>query len=351
MLREKGLTGSQIGILYGIFLGAGLLFTLPTGISNDRFKSRYLISLGLILNSIFFWGMAYFSSFSVLCLLYFLYSIGKQFFGVSLNALIYKIIHPEQSALKLGQFIGGKTLLAALGAFLGGILLGIFDFKIVFLSAGFFSLLLAVAALFLPNQETYKFSVLTYRKDIWKKEVLFFALVMFLFALHYGAEQTSYGLFLQENLHLDKKGIGIYTGSTIAFLGIIAIYFGYLTQHGKLNAIKTLLIGFSLSGIGHILMTIPDFYTSIFFRSIHEIGDGATIFFMHYGIYKLFPIERIGGNSSLITLISAMGGFIGALITGPLGANLGYQYPLILSGVAILASLVLVLLNKKQLLN
>ena len=50
-------------------------------------------------------------------------------------------------------------------------------------------------------------------------------------------------------------------------------------------------------------------------------------------------MDRVGGNSSLITLTTTLGVFTGSLIFGPLGASLGYQIPLIISGVISLALL------------
>ncbi|WP_264861300.1 hypothetical protein [Klebsiella pneumoniae] len=40
--------------------------------------------------------------------------------------------------------------------------------------------------------------------------MLLFAIWLFLFYLHWGAEFTSYGLFLRENLRLSLLGMGFY---------------------------------------------------------------------------------------------------------------------------------------------
>jgi len=56
-------------------------------------------------------------------------------------------------------------------------------------------------------------------------------------------------------------------------------------------------------------------------------------------IARLFHVDRIGGNSSLISLTTTLGTLVGSLIFGPLGASLGYATPLIVSGIISLALL------------
>ena len=53
---------------------------------------------------------------------------------------------------------------------------------------------------------------------------------------------------------------------------------------------------------------------------------------MYEGIGRLFHVERVGGNASLIYLVTLVGSFAGALIFGPLGEYAGYWVPLAISG-------------------
>jgi hypothetical protein len=69
-----------------------------------------------------------------------------------------------------------------------------------------------------------------------------------------------------------------------------------------------------------------------------------------YGIIRIFHIERIGGNSSMITFTSILGGSIGAFIFGPLGEAYGYYLPLFISGITTVSSfLLLYYLDKRAL--
>ena len=79
-------------------------------------------------------------------------------------------------------------------------------------------------------------------------------------------------------------------------------------------------------------MTIPNVGISLSWRLVHGFGDALIMMESYTTIARLFHVDRIGGHSSLISLVSVGGSFAGALIFGPLGAAYGYQWPLIVSG-------------------
>ena len=57
---------------------------------------------------------------------------------------------------------------------------------------------------------------------------------------------------------------------------------------------------------------------------------------MYEGIGRLFHVDRVGGNASLIYLVTLVGSFAGALVFGPLGESLGYGVPIAGSGIVTL---------------
>ena len=96
-----------------------------------------------------------------------------------------------------------------------------------------------------------------------------------------------------------------------------------------------------MTSIGHIVMTNSLVEFSLAGRIIHEIGDAILFVFLYFGISELFPLERIGGNTSLLHLTQIVGGFAGALVFGPLGESIGYHWPLIISGLTSFVALFL----------
>jgi predicted MFS family arabinose efflux permease len=81
---------------------------------------------------------------------------------------------------------------------------------------------------------------------------------------------------------------------------------------------------------------------------VHGFGDGLILMETYTTITRLFHVDRIGGNASLISLTITLGVLAGSLILGPLGAAYGYQGPLIVSGGISLALLPLAYAGLKE---
>jgi len=333
-----GLSGAQIGLLFFINTITSILTVIPSGFSNDTFRSKRLITFSLLLVAIEYLGFALTDNFSVLAILFFLGGIGTTFYNTSIQSLFHKESKKKSISKKIGIFQSLNYLALALGMITSGTLLqNSVSFENIFLIVGVGFLFMTVASSsLLPKNETTELELLRYKKDILRPKVLFFLLIMFLFAQHFGAEVTSYGLFLKENLQLAPIQIGLFMGSAILFMALTA---HLLANKRKRLAIKiVLLTGLLLSGSGHILMTFGNEWFSFAMRSMHEIGDSMVFFVLFYGISQLFDLKRVGGNLGIFEFTMTMGSAVGALVYGPMGAASGYNFPLLVSGIAIICA-------------
>ena len=239
----------------------------------------------------------------------------------------------------------------AAGMFLGGILLDSIDFPLVFKISAIAPISLLVLILFVERNKKYKSNIQEYKQDLWKPDIILFAIVIFFFATHFGAELTSYSLFLKENLNLNLIQTGIYMGIAVISLGIANLAFGKLWDKG-MKFRHFMSTGLIISGLGHILMVNENYGISLFFRAFHEIGDAAIFLFLMLGIYKYFPKQRVGGTSAVIATVMILGNAVGALIYGPIGPAFGYHMPLIASGmVSILLLITLKIAEKAKLIK
>ena len=202
-------------------------------------------------------------------------------------------------------------------------------------------ILIAIFSRLLARTDLIKFSLIHYKQDFIKKEVLIVLFGSFLLALHFGAEAVAYGPFLKNNLHLSFQQTGLYMGLAISAMAITALIVPrWLKDPSKIR--KIFFIGLLLSGFGHILMTYPHLGISFLGRFIHEAGDVTVFMFLAYSISILFPTFRVGGNSSLITLTLITGDSMGSLIFGPIATSFGYQWPLIISGLLTLITFAII---------
>jgi len=347
-LLQSGFSGWQMGILISISTLTALLFTFPVGKATDEVSANKVLAVGLILIAVFLFGISKASAFFVLLPLFLVGGLGRNICKISLSSLILKKAKNPHRPKKLAiyQFLGSFG--SAIGLLLGGWLLTRLGFDEIFVMCTALVLILAVMAFRLKGTKVIHTTLKGYKLDFFRKEVVILALIFFLYAIHWGAESTSYTPFLKEYFHLSTSMTGLYISIPIMFLAIVAFFTGdKLDKH--LSARKALYLGLFLSAIGHILMTVPHLGVSFLFRIIHEIGDGIMLVLVLVDISKLFPLKRIGGDAGIITVVTIMGSFTGSLIFGPLGFFMGFAWPLIISGLIILVSLALSLIFRRYL--
>jgi len=330
-----GFSGTQIGIILGAFSITGLITTLPSGFINDKIKSKNLITIGILLIATHFIGVGLFPKFLPVLIFSIIGGFGNYLYVTSSESFFYKITEKTNIEKKIAIFQSLTYLTMGIGIAVGGRLLDMnIPFEKVVIGAGIFFIFLAIYSRILPKSVTTELELVHYKKDIFQPKVLLFLAIMGLFAFHYGAENTSYGLFLRKTLGLSNFQSGLYIGLSIIPMGISAIFFTKILK--KIQVKNLLFFGLIASAIGHILMTVNDPIYSYLFRMFHEIGDSAVFVFMAYGITSMFDLKRVGGNNGVIYFTIIIFTALSNLITGPMGEKYGYNIPLIVTGVVLM---------------
>ncbi|MBW2987433.1 MFS transporter [Candidatus Woesearchaeota archaeon] len=345
---ELGFNGWQTGVLLSLFTISALIISFPVGVASDRLGSKHLIMIGLLLLAVFSFGVGLLQNFWLFVILFLIGGFGNTIVQISVVSVTYKIIRNHHRGKRFGIFNALSHFGSAVGIFIGGFLLMKSGFSPVLKFAGGMFIVLIVFAFFIPKTRKSSFNLKFYELDFLKKPVIIFVIIMFLYSLHWGAEKTSFALFLQTVIGLSKIQIGIYISAAILFLVIFSYFFGKKLD-GRWSDIKLLYIGLILSGLGHILMTYPNLYSSFIFRVLHEIGDAGVLLISYVGASKMFSLKRIGGDGGALRAIMILGSFAGALIYGPVGYRFGYNWPILVSGIIILFTCLLAMLFRKRL--
>lgn len=327
--------GTQIGLLFSVHAMTGMFAALPAGIGNDRITSRTLVIAALAVQSVSFVLMSIVKQFWSFLPVFFLWSLSTWLFRWSLDTQMLKSESEKDIGGRIGFYQAWRFIGLSIGTIASGYSIAKLDFEITLIIVGGVCLLLAIPSAFLKATPVAKVSLAEYKADFSNRKVIFFALWLLLFASHWGAEQTSYSLFLIKHLNLSITQMGWYMSAEYAAIIITVIVAGDLIGKNG-NAHKVALFGLFASGIGNIGMIFQPLYVSVLFRILHGLGDGSMTLVMFYGISKLFSIEHIGGNNGMINFATMLGYIIGSLIYGRLGESLGYHYPLWISGVVIL---------------
>ncbi len=337
-------SGREIGMLYAAWSLTSIVTSFPFGLASDRTPARHLVVTSLVLMGLSLFSQSLLRAFLPFLAAYLAYGLGQNLFRVSLDALLLKTL-PHRVGKTYGLFNGARMLGFTCGGITGGLLLQHLDFVYTLKLLGLLYLLMSFSWFVLPPTIPVKFGLKTYWDDFRNPRVILFALWLYLFYLHWGAEFTSYGLFLRENLGLSLKGMGFYMSAEFAMVGLASVIGGFSLEAGT-NLYRLAALGLFCSGVGHMGMVIEKLPISLAFRLLHGLGDGTIMVLSYVGIAKLFRVERIGGNSGLITLSIMLGSFTGSLIFGPLGAHYGYGVPLFVSGVITLGLIPMVFLSK-----
>jgi MFS family permease len=329
--QQLHFSGWQIGLLYAAASLNALIVTFPLGVAGDRYPLVYLLRGGLVLSGLCLWGLGRLQSFWPYLLAFWGFGLGMHTFRLALDTVLFKA-GGHNSVLALSHYNAWRMAGMMLGTLLGGLLFQRLGFAMALQGLALIPLLLLLPTHKLPRFRVHRSPLWQYARDFCHGPVLFFATWLFLFCLHWGAETTSYGLFLQEILGLSPRGMGLYMATEFGVLAITAYVYGRC-WYGRLSPLTLLSLALLTSGFGHIFMTLPPVAFSLSWRLVHGFGDALIMMESYTTIARLFQVERIGGNASLISLVSVGGSFAGALIFGPLGAAWGYQWPLIISGV------------------
>jgi MFS family permease len=330
-------TGGQIGLLYAVLSLNAILVSFPVGVLGDRYPARILTRVGLVGIAAGLWALASVQRFWPFLAVFWSFGLSMQLFRLSLDILLFKEDHAD-APRRIGHYNAMRMGGMMVGALVGGALYYWLDFRITLKLFGAGFCLLLGPTVWLPVTRGVRTDIFQYGRDFLIPPVLFFVTWLFLFTLHWGAEATSLGLFLEHNLSLSPMGVGAYMAGEFGVVALTAYLYGRFWA-GHLKPLTFLALALILSGAGHILMTYPVLPWSFAWRAVHGVGDGLILMETYTTISRLFHVERVGGNASLISLTTTLGVFAGSLIFGPLGAAYGYHLPLIISGIISLALL------------
>ncbi len=329
--ENLGFSGAEIGVLFSVHAVTGLLVTLPAGLANDRLNSRTLVAVSLVFHAVSLAGMAVVRSFWPFVGVYLVWGLASGLFRLSLDVQVLKTDTGERTGSRIGLYQACRFGGMGIGLLLTGYVLSRHEFEDLLVMAAAACLALVLPAFRLAPTRVGRVRWSDYRADMRDPRVLFFAGWLFLFASHWGAEATAYGLFLRENLHLSMSGIGRYMSGEFVAITLTLLLFGrHLRDARVMRAFA--VAGLVASGIGQGGTVFEPLAVSVAFRSLHGVGDGLMFLVLYFGIARLFAAERLGGNTGFISMATMLGYVVGSLIYGPLGEQCGYHLPLAISG-------------------
>jgi MFS family permease len=323
--------GWQIGAVTSLFAFAPLAFSFPVGWVNDRFSIKGLIRGALALQCALYLLLSQVRGFLPLAVIFLLLGLSNNALDVSINNYFYKDGAEENPNRKYSRLVFWSNLGTAVGPVLGGALIALSSFSVMFaVFAGFLALLQA----FVGPLRQGRFALVpirAYGRNLIRKNTVLFSTMIFVIGLHWGVEGTVYSPFLKNNLGLTTLRLSLYISLSLAALALSSLFIGRIPFDLKQNK-RLFILSMALSGAGLALMVIPVLPVSFAFRVIHEIGDGFLGALVVLFISRLFEKDSIGGSSALLMAVMTTGQMAGALLFSPMGYRFGLIYPFLVAG-------------------
>jgi len=336
---ELGFDGLAIGLIVALFAAAPIVFSFPTGWTNDRLSMKKVILGGLLLMSALFVLLGFVRGVPGTAALFLLLGIANNALNVSVNSLYYKDESESNPNRKYGLYIFWLSLGPPAGLFFGAFLTRTASFRTLLLVFAAVTALTTLALHGFDNEKFAAVSIRDYRFSVFNRKTLVFSVLLFVLALHWGTEGTVYGPFLRARFGLTDSGVAFYIAGAYLALALSAFLVSRLKYDPAVNR-RLFFLGMTLSGLGLILMTRGDVRLSFLFRFMHEAGDGLMGAFVVLTISRLFEKKTIGGSAGILTALQTSGHMAGTLAFSWLGFRAGLHVPMVVAGAILLANAV-----------
>ena len=141
MESELHLSPEQLGLLLSAFFVTYVLAMVPAGWLAERYGAHVVLAVGILIWSIATLCMGFVGSFVALLLLRLMLGLGESVTFPSVSKLIANSVAPERIGTANGVVAFGYLIGPAVGTFIGGMLMGAFGWRAVFVLFGALSML------------------------------------------------------------------------------------------------------------------------------------------------------------------------------------------------------------------
>ena len=346
---DLGFSHMQVGIFVSVFPLTSLALMIPFGLYVDRISPKKLVIASQFIFGLSIAGLMMNHDLWPTMLFLVIGGIGNSLFSNALPALFYKTLGSEVRGFKLGVFTAATLVGYGLGPLLAGYILESADMQAVFIFALAGIVPLLIMSLFLADVPGTSVKLSDYKADLSNKSVLAFIILVFFFSLHAGPEQTSFSLFLNKDIGLDKEGVGWIYFIHSNVMALLSIINGFVIDHfnARGRGLAALFCaGIFISGITNISLCLAtSFGTVLAARLSHAVGDSITMVTRSLIISNLFVTTRMGGNLGVLTTAITLATLVGSIISG---AVPGYVTGFVIAGILAVLSIPIVMATKPK---
>jgi len=345
--KNAGLSDVQIGTILSLYNIISLIFMLPFGIITDRLGARNIIMTASVLILSWLGIVAFYTSFKMLIIAFILGGIGTVLFLISLNAAFYSMLDFDKAQKKVTFFYIAATLGFMFGPFIGSNLLQFIGYSNTFKADMIIICIMMIIILNVSWPKNVEFNIFDYLKDFNKKSFILI-LLTFVFYSHYGTEQTSYTLYMKDNVKLTDFQIG----NVFIILGFWVSLVTLLT--GKLSNTKYMILIYGsavlISGFFQFFTGyFKTFETFIVMRLLHTCGDAVCSLMLGILVTIVFNKNRLGFSFGFFLFAQLIASIPFTYVSKALSKTNDYSLPFYFNGAFMSFCAILILLYRKKL--
>jgi MFS family permease len=340
-MKAQGLTDGQIGTVFGLMSISTLMLMLPLGVLSDLFSPRRLVFLGVCIFIFYAWQILTAKLYWQFLLVAPLGGLAVSTFYIVLYALFLKVIDKSQVGKKIAFYQSGMYVGLGIGPAIGGLLIREGGFATLLWGVLAGGLVVLILVLKLPQTDTIRLDLGGYKRDLHQGRVLLFLLLVFIYPIHFGVEQTSLTLLMKDTLDFSFTSIGLVYLVIGIWMAFLAPFAGH--RFDTSQSLRALLLcGLAISGTFQILTaTVSSLPSMLLVRLLHTVGDVMMILSIGVMTAAFFPEARMGGNSAVVVATRTCGIFTGNLGSGFINGAFGYSYSFAISGSIVLLFVIL----------
>lgn len=352
LFHTYGFTDTQIGFVIGLNSLASIILVFPLGVFSDYFSPKKIVVFGAMCYSVYFLLLTVVKEFYIICAAVFLGGLGAASISIILISLYLKLIGETDRGKKVSVMHVGCYLGFGAGPLAGGYLYEIVGPVSMFHYAFLLSIVLLLLTFFLRDYPPVVFSFKDYKKDMKNPKALFLIAAVFMLGTHFGVEQSSFSLFMQNNIGLHNTDIGFVFFALGLWMAVFVPFAGKVLDK-KPGAFLFFALGLFVSSIFQVLTAYTTTFTNLLIiRLIHTFGDMLAILEMDVLTSLFFPAKRLGGNSGILFCVRTFAIFLCAYFSGYLNEIGGYGMSFVVNGIMVLLfSLCALLLIRKGCFN
>lgn len=326
-----------------------VLLTLIVGMIADRFNRKTIICLSEAAQTVIFVFMALgnFISSETILIAVFLLGIFNAFQGPALQSLLPNIVPNDDFTRAAAGSTSASQVAMVAGPAIGGILYA-FGPKIVYLIAGFCSLLSAILVLFIymMNEQIKSREPVTLRlvlsgiSFIKSKPVVMGAILLDLFAVLFGGATALLPIYADNILHVGSIGLGVLRSAPAIGAAIISLILSRRPFQHSVGHI--LFAAVSCFGITTIIFAVSkSFELSFLILILLGCSDGISVVIRATLVQIETPNAMLGRVNSVRQLFTGTSNQLGEFESGITANWFGVMPSVLIGGIGTLLIILL----------